>query len=218
MPPSVSNDDRCRIILIVPPVENAAEILSDALAGGDVASIILPMGEMENSTYQKHAETLTSIAQGKDIAVLVESDSQAMGRSGADGLFVPSGLEELKDAIARFSPKRVVGYGGIKTRHNAMEAAELKPDFLFFGRLDGDIRPEAHPKNMKLGEWCADVMQISTIVMGGSSIESVLDVAESRVEFVALASAVFAHDGGPKIAVEMANALLDAKAPRFEDA
>ncbi len=216
MAASDSIDNRCRIILIIPPVKNAKELLTDALAGGDVASIILPIGAMESSVFQKHAETLTAIAHENDIAVLVESDSQAMGRSGADGLFIPSGLENLKDGIARFSPKRLVGYGGIKTRHNAMEAGELKPDFLFFGRLDGDIKPEAHPKNIKLGEWCADVMQISSIVMGGSLIDSVVEVAESGAEFVALASAIFEHNQGPKAAVLEANALLDAKAPRFE--
>ncbi|MGB7287186.1 MAG: thiamine phosphate synthase [Salaquimonas sp.] len=210
-------ENRCRLILVVPPLDTAADSLREALSGGDVASVILPIGEMESSGFQNHVETLTAIAHEKDIAVLVETDSQAMGRAGADGLFIPAGLEALNDAIARFSPKRLVGYGGIKSRHNAMEAGETKPDFLFFGRLDGDIKPEAHHKNMKLGEWCSEVMQISAIVMGGSAIDSVVDVAESGADFVALSLAIFSHMEGPKDAVQKVNALLDAKAPRFED-
>lgn len=208
-------EDRCRLVLIIPSTPNATEVTVEALAGGDVASIIMPMGNMELGEYQDHVERLTSIAQEKGVAVIVESDSQVMGRSGADGMFIPAGLETLKDAVARFSPKRLVGYGGIKTRHQTMEAAEFKPDFLFFGKVNGDIKPEAHPKNMALGGWCAQVMRISAIVMGGSKLESVVEVAESGAEFVALSLGIFSHPEGPGSAVAKVNALLDAHAPKF---
>lgn len=214
---NTSVEDRCRLVLIVPAREDAGTALQHALEGGDVASIILPRGDMSEAAYASHVEQLTTIGQGAGAAVVIEEDSQTMGRAGADGLFVSSGIEVLKETIARFSPKRIVGYGGIKTRHGAMEAAECGPDFLFFGKTDGDIRPEAHPKNLKLGEWAGEVMQTSVIVMGGSAIESVLEVAETGVEFVALNLAVFAHVGGPREAVKMANELLDKHAPRFVD-
>ncbi len=209
--------DRCRLVLIVPAVENAEQLFAAALEGGDVASAILPVGEMDTAQYQRHCEQLVEVAHGHDCAVLVDGDSQTMGRADADGIFVSSGLETLNETIARFSPKRLVGYGGVKTRHNAMEAAEQKPDFLFLGRLDGDIRPEAHKKNMTLGSWCAEVMQISVVVMGGSSLESVVEVAECGADFVALSLAVFSHVDGPESAVAKANALLDTHAPRFAD-
>ena len=210
-------EDRCRLVLIIPPLANAAELLGEALAGGDVASIFLPMGDLETGPYQEHVERLTPIAQERGVAVIIERDSQVMGRCGADGLFIPFGLEELKDSVARFSPKRLVGYGGIKSRHEAMEAAEAKADFLFFGKMDGDIKPQAHHKNIELGGWASEVMQISAIVMGGSALESVIEVAEGGTEFVALALAVFADVDGPRDAVAKANALLDAHAPRFSD-
>jgi thiamine-phosphate pyrophosphorylase len=210
-------EDRCRLVLIIPSTPDASNLTSDALSGGDVASIIIPMGAMELGEYQDHVESITLIAQEKDVAVIIECDSQVMGRSGADGMFIPSGLEALKDAVARFSPKRLVGYGGIKTRHQTMEAAEFNPDFLFFGKVDGDIRPEAHPKNMKLGSWCAQVMRISAIVMGGSKLESVVEVAQSGAEFVALSLGVFSFPEGAGAAVAKANELLDAHAPKFSD-
>jgi thiamine-phosphate pyrophosphorylase len=210
-------EDRCRLVLIVPSIENAAAMLATALEGGDVASILLPRLDMAEAVYAAHVEALTPIGQSCGAAVIVEEDSQAMGRAGADGLFVAGGIDALKDAIARFSPKRIVGFGGVKTRHSAMEAAECRPDFLFFGKPDGDIRPEAHSKNLKLGEWAGEVMQTSVIVMGGSSVESVIDVAQTGVEFVALSLAVFGGPDAPQDAVREANDLLDRHAPRFED-
>jgi len=209
--------NRCRLVLIVPPVEAAETMLEQALEGGDVASILLPKFDMSEAQYASHAEQLTPIAQARGAAVIIEDDSQSMGRAGADGIFIVGGLEALKDAIARFSPKRIVGFGSIKTRHGAMEAAECRPDFLFVGKSDGDIRPQAHSKNLKLGGWIGEVMQQSVIVMGGSSIESVVEVADTGVDFVALSLAVFGGDTDPQEAVRAANALLDQHAPQFED-
>lgn len=209
--------DRCRLVLIIPPLENAVDLVSKAIKGGDIASVIMPSGDMAKANYQNHATEITKICQNHNIASLVVGDSQIMGRSGADGLFVPSQLNELIETIARFSPKRIVGYGGVRSRHESMEAAESGSDFLFLGNLDGDIKPEAHPKNIKLGEWCASVMQPSVIVMGGSSLESVVEVAQSGVDFVGLSKAVFLHEPGPEAGVREANRLLDEYAPRFDD-
>ncbi len=210
-------EDRCRLVLIVPALAQIGPQLNAALGGGDVASIILIRGEMSEGEYHRHVSELTPLAQEFGVAVIVEDDSQAMGRSGADGIMISGEKAELDDAIARFSPKRIVGCANIKTRHQAMEQAETGPDFLFIGKCDGDIRPEAHPRNVKLGAWCAEVMQISVIVMGGNDLESVVEVAQGGVEFVGLSKAVFDHPQGPAVAVREANRLLDENAPRFED-
>jgi thiamine-phosphate pyrophosphorylase len=86
---------------------------------------------------------------------------------------------------------------------------------VFFGKLEGDIKPEAHPKNLALGEWWASMIEIPAIVMGGTDVSSVVAVAETGVEFVAMRSGVFDNAGGAAQAVSEINALLDEKAPRF---
>jgi thiamine-phosphate pyrophosphorylase len=113
----------------------------------------------------------------------------------------------------------MVGAGGIKTRHNALVVGEWQPDYVFFGKVDGDIRDEAHPRNIELAQWWAALVEIPCVVMGGRSLASVVDVARSGAEFVALNSAIFANDGGlfPGHAVMEANRLLDESAPRFGD-
>ena len=213
--------DRCRLVLVVPPFENAEIALKSALEGGDVASVFLPRGEMEDAAYQKHATVLTKIAQEVGAVSLIPEDSQIMGRSGADGIFLNGEQNDLKQAIERFAPKHIIGYGKVRTRHSAMEVGEISPDFIFLGKLDGDIKPEPHPKNVKLAEWCAEVMQIPIVVMGGTSVEGVVEVAKSGADFVALGLAVFSPDfsntDAPKQAVAKANMLLDNHAPRFED-
>lgn len=214
---SVTELNRCRIVLAVPANEAAPGQVAEALAGGDVASAIALKGDMDAARYQAHLEALVAAGEGHDVAILAADDSQAMGRVGADGMLTGGDPKALKDTVARFSPKRIIGYGPVKSRHQAMEAAEAGPDFLFVGKLDGDIRPEPHPKNLGLGEWCAEVMQLPVLVMAGSSPESALDVAATGADFAVLGLAVFAHTGGAQEAVRQINAALDEHAPRFED-
>jgi thiamine-phosphate pyrophosphorylase len=209
-------EDRCRLVLIVPAGGCDAARLESALAGGDVASIVITPDGADEAEYQKAASSLVPVAQAADVAALVVNDSRAMGRSEADGMLVEGSLAALEDAIARFSPKRIVGFASLFDRHGAMEAGERNPDFLFLGKTDGDIRPEAHPRNLKIAEWAAEVMQVSLIVMGGNSVESVIDIARTGADFAALGKAVFAEGADAGQAVKAANALLDEHAPRFE--
>jgi thiamine-phosphate pyrophosphorylase len=212
-------EDRCRLVLIVPneaDAERQAKLLSQALSGGDVASVMVPQYELDDQAFQKRAEALVQIIQDAGAAAIIYGDSRVAGRAKADGLHMDGSLEELGEAIEKFTPKLIVGAGGAAERHAALEIGELRPDYIFFGRFDGDIKPEAHPKNVALAEWWASMIEIPCIAMGGTSVESVVVVAESGAEFVALRSAVFEAEGGPAAAVARANELLDEKAPRFE--
>mgnify|MGYP005829166879 FL=1 len=61
-----------------------------------------------------------------------------------------------------------------------------------------------------MGEWWAEIVELPCIVLAGSDIESVVEAAATRAEFIALSAAVFAR---PETAGEMvarANALIDA--------
>lgn len=212
-------EDRCRLVLIVPQTDDAearAKQLEQALSGGDVASVILPQYGLDDQAFQKLAELLVPIIQDGGAAALIAGDSRVAGRVKADGLHIAA-RAELEEAIEKFTPKMIVGASGAADRHQALEIGELRPDYIFFGKLDGDIKPEAHPKNVALGEWWASMVEIPCIVMGGTDISSVVDVAENGAEFVALRSAVFDHPEGPDEAVAKTNDLLDEKAPRFED-
>lgn len=212
-------EDRCRLVLIVPENDDAAaqaKGLEDALRGGDVSSVIIPQYGLDDGAFQKRAEVLVSIVQEAGAAALVAGDTRVAGRAKADGLHIVGGPEPLSEAIEKFTPKLIVGGGNADDRHKALEIGEVGPDYIFFGKLEGDIKPEPHPKNVALGEWWASMIEIPAIVMGGSDVSSVVAVAESGVEFVALRQAVFSHAGGAAQAVAEANALLDEKAPRFD--
>lgn len=208
--------NRCRIVLIAPPGASA-ERIAQAFDGGDVASVILPENGMDETAFQAFAERIAAPAQAAGVAVVIAGDTRIAGRMQADGIHVEARKQELAETIERFQSKMMVGCGGAKTRDDALELGETRPDYIFFGRFGYDSKPEPHPRNLALGKWWAEMIEIPCIVMAGSDIASVEAVAATGAEFVALSSAVFADDADPREAVAGANALLDERASRFED-
>lgn len=207
---------RCRLVLIAPPDATAGrfgEMLGAALDAGDVASLILPQYGMDEDTFQAFAEKIAPLAQDKGVAVVIAGDSRVAGRVHADGIHLEAGKRELAETIERLQGRMMVGAGGAKTRDDALELGEMRPDYVFFGRFGYDKTPEPHPRNLTLGRWWAEMIEIPCIVLGGSDVASVEAVAATGADFVALSSAVFGEDAASAVAA--ANAILDRAAPRF---
>lgn len=213
-------ENRCRLVLIAPEHVDPAEAcraVEEALKGGDVASVIIPQYDLNDADFQKHAENLVPVVQAAGAAALVADNTRVAGRAKADGLHVTGGVEALAEAMEKHAPKLIVGGGNAKERHMALEMGDLQPDYVFFGKIGGDIKAEPHPKNLALGEWWSQMIEIPCVVMGGTDPGSALTVAESGADFVALREAVFADPARVAMVVAEINAALDEKAPRFGD-
>ncbi|HTV67533.1 MAG TPA: thiamine phosphate synthase [Rhizobiaceae bacterium] len=215
-----TSPNRCRIVLIAPQglaADVFVERFGKALAGGDVASVILPAYELGEVEFQELAEKIVPIAQAKNVAVVIAGESRIAARTKADGVHVAGGRAALDDAIDRLQGKMIVGTGGAKTRDDALELGEARPDYIFFGRFGYDTKPEPHPRNLTLGRWWAEMIEVPCIVMAGADVESTRDVAATGAEFVALSNAVFSDAIDPAAAIARANAILDEVAQRFKD-
>jgi len=211
-----SPPNRCRVVLIAPQGASSDRVLS-ALDGGDVASLILPAWDMDDDSFQHYAETIVPAAQEEGVAVMIAGDPRIAMRARADGLHVEAGKRELAELVERHQAKLMIGAGGASTRDDALEMGETRPDYLFFGRFGYDLKPEPHPRNLKLGTWWAEMVDIPCIVAAGADIAGVAEVAATGVEFVALSAAVYGTERTPAEMVAAANALLDEHATRFEE-
>lgn len=205
-----------RLCLVTPADVDLATFpatLEAALAGGDVASLIVALEGGSDMTRQRIAEILTPIAQGHDVAVLVRNDTRATGRAKADGVHVDTGLVDLRAALDTFHPDRIVGIGGIDTRHEAMEAGDTAVDYVFFGDLDRPEAPEAAPRALELAAWWVPLFEPPVVLLAGSNLASCDAAAATGAEFVALRTAVWSDPRGPAEAVIEANHRLAAAAP-----
>jgi thiamine-phosphate pyrophosphorylase len=212
--------NRCRIVLIAPRLDDPSKLkalVELAAAGGDVASLILPAYGDGEAAFQRRAEMVVPTMQARGIAVMIEGDTRVAGRVGADGIHFEGRKAGLEELIEKFQGRMMIGAGGARTRDEALELGEARPDYMFFGRFGYDTEPEPHRRNLSLGSWWAEMIELPSIVMAGTDIASVRTVAATGAEFVALSNAVFADDADPAERVAAANALLEETALRFGD-
>jgi thiamine-phosphate pyrophosphorylase len=195
----------CRLCLALPEKRGAdfAERLDDALSAGDVACLFVDPGN-DPATLTD----LIGIAQRHGVAAIVVGDVATARQLGADGVHIESGLPDLKTAVTAGRPGLMVGSGGIAGRDRAMRVGELDPDYLFFGRLDGDTGPHIFPKALDLATWWSDLFELPAVVMGGAGLDSVAEAAAAGIEFVCLRRAVWEHADGPAEAIRRANHFL----------
>lgn len=203
-------EERCRLVLVTPrggDWRDSVARVRQAFGAGDIASVILWQNGLAVDDFQEMCSLLVPEGQSAGIAMIVSGDSRIAGRTGADGIHL-----ETRSELQRLSGRRddlILGAGGAETRHDALEIGELRPDYILFGRLGHDTRPEPHPRNLALGAWWAELVEIPCIVLAGSHLDSVRTVAGTGAEFVAASSAIFDADTGPDEAVRIANGMLD---------
>lgn len=206
-----------RLCLVTPPDVDLATFpakLEAAVGAGDVASLIIALEVGSDMTRQRIAEILTPIAQAHDVAVLVRNDTRAAGRAKTDGVHVDTGMADLRAALDGFHPDRIVGAGGLETRHEAMEAGDTRVDYVFFGDLDHPEAAEASPRALDLAAWWVELFEPPVVLLGGADLASCDAAAATGAEFVALRAAVWSDPRGPAEAVrEAARRLAEAAPP-----
>jgi thiamine-phosphate pyrophosphorylase len=205
----MDSTDTTRLILVTPPdadPESFPAQLAEALGGGAVAAVLI--AGTAGKGAEKLAATLVEVAQGAGAAALIADDTRLAGHASADGVQIGTGFDDLRHAAKSFRPKRIVGAGGLASRHDAMQAGEIGVDYVFFGRPHGDTHDSAHPKALDLAEWWSDLMEVPAVVMAGRSLESVAEAAATNSAFVAVHDAIWACPAGPAKAVALARAAL----------
>jgi thiamine-phosphate pyrophosphorylase len=212
--------NRCRLVLIASPageVPASKLAIADALEGGDVASVLLAQFNAREDEFRTWCEEVVPLIQAANAAAVIVDDTQAAGRAKADGVHITGGKQAVFEAIAKFTPRMIVGTGTAHSRHDALELGEERPDYLFVGKLDGDTHPDVNPKALELAEWWASMIEIPCIVMAGYEAQSVVPAAQAGAEFVAVSAAVFGDGRNPRDAVMTINALLEEHAPELTE-
>lgn len=209
--------ERCRIVLALSTKRNISpEQMADILKTGDVASLILYSEDENETAFQKYAEALVPVIQNAGVAAIIAGDSRIAGRVKADGFHVESNIEDLKEAIEKHQTSMMVGFANLRDRHSAMQIGELEPDYMMFGKLGADKKPEAHSRNISLGEWWVSMMEVPALIQAGNSLASIETIAKTGAEFIVLEEAIFGTSDMVANIIA-ANELLDEHTPKLGD-
>lgn len=204
-----------RLCLITPPITDAeafAPALAAAVGAAEIACVILVLAESDERALINRLKRLAPIAQDKGAAVLVADRPGIVARGGADGAFVSRPGTGLDEAIETLKPDRIVGVGGVTTRHDAMETAERDIDFLSFGEPRRDESLPDPEAAAVMATWWAEIFQVPCVAVA-TDAAAVEPMAATGAEFLGLGPWIFAGDPAQAVATA-ASAARKADAAR----
>jgi thiamine-phosphate pyrophosphorylase len=204
-----SRDDRInprrpdpRLYLVSPRVADAAAFagtLSAALAGAEVAAVLLRLEAPDDRSLINLAKALAPLIQSAGAACLIAGHSDIVARVGADGAHL-TGIDAFSAARAGLQPERIAGCGGLATRHDAMLAAEAGADYVLFGEPDqAGHRPSPEAVAERV-TWWAEIFEPPCVGYAGTLAE-VAALAAAGADFVAVGDCIFEDDRGPAAAL-----------------
>ncbi len=174
-------------MLLTPAVTDAeafAPVLTDALAAADIAAVILHLGPGDERERINRIKLLAPVCQKRDVALLLEGETELVARGGADGAHL-TGIDTFSEAVERLKPERIAGCGGLKTRHDAMLAAERGADYVMFGELSarGARLPFAAIEERIV--WWQEVFETPCVAYA-AALEEVATLAIAGADFAVL--------------------------------
>ena len=203
-----------RLYLVTPQVADAREfigVISGAFANADVAAVLLRLAPGDERTLINRVKTLAPVIQTAGAALIVEGYPEIVAHSGADGAHLQS-IEAFEEAVSRLKPERIAGAGGLRTRHDAMTAAERGADYVMFGEPDADGKRPSFDAVLERVAWWAEVFEIPSVAWAGR-MEEIGELGAAGADFIAVGDFVFADPRGLPAALAEAMSLLTASVP-----
>jgi thiamine-phosphate pyrophosphorylase len=109
-------------------------------------------------------------------------------------------LEAMEDALPTLKPDRIMGVGGLSTRHDSMAAGELGADYVLFGEPDANgQRPSVEAIAERL-QWWAELFEPPCVGFAASH-EEAHEFAEAGADFVLVGDFIWADPRGAAAAL-----------------
>lgn len=177
--------------------------LPSLLASTDIAAVLLRLAPSDPRTLITRVKVLAPMVQASGAALLLDGHAEIVARAGADGAHV-TGIDSMQEALPGLKPDRIIGIGGLSTRHDAMTAGEAGADYVLFGEPDTHgQRPSTEAIAERL-DWWAELFE-PPCVGYAASFDETEQFAASGADFVLVGDCIWDDQRGA------ATALMDAE-------
>jgi thiamine-phosphate pyrophosphorylase len=209
MIPQSGNRPNPRLYLLTPLVSDPAP-LSGALAGiirtVDVAAVLLRLHDADERSLINRVKAVAPTVQALGAALIVAARPDIVARAGADGAHLV-GPDALQAAIQTLKPNYIAGAGGLRSRHDAMVAAEAGAAYVMFGEGDAAGNHPSRDAVIDRVAWWAEVFEIPCVGCA-TKLDDIDALAAAGADFVAVGDALFEDPRGPEAAAAEAAARL----------
>lgn len=194
-----------RLYLATPLVTDPAQLatqLPALLDAADVAAVLLRLAPSDERSLIQRTKALAPPVQQAGAALLLDGHFELVARSGADGANA-SGVEAMQEALPALKPDRILGVGGLVTRHDAMTAGEAGADYVLFGEPDANgERPSAEAICERL-DWWAELFEPPCVGFAATLDETHM-FASAGADFVLVCDFIWQDSRGPQTALREA--------------
>jgi thiamine-phosphate pyrophosphorylase len=196
---------------IVDDTESFAPQLDAALGAADIAAVLLRLADADERTLINRAKAVAAAVQRRDVALILDGHADIVARAGADGAHL-TGIQTFAAAFAMLNPDRIAGAGGLRSRHDAMLAAETGADYVMFGDPDRqDHRPGFEELQEQL-TWWTELFEIPCVAYAASKQE-IEPLARTGADFLALGEWIWREpDGAASVTAAAAAKLAESAA------
>lgn len=209
-----------RLYLATPDVDDPSQLaaaLPDLLAAADIAAVLVRLRETDQRTMISRVKALAPAVQDGGAALLIDGHAELVARGGADGAHL-TGIAAMEDALPSLKPDRIIGIGGLATRHDSMAAGELGADYVLFGEPDArGERPSPEAIAERL-QWWAELFEPPCVGFAVSR-EEAAEFAAAGADFLLVGDFIWADPRGPEAAlIEVDQAIRQAHAESSKNA
>ncbi len=191
-----------RLYLVTPPVDEPAEFaksLADALAGGDVAAVLVRVSQADETSLINCVKTLAVPVQNGGAALLIDGHPDLVRQTGADGTHATD-ADMLRSALTLLKPEGIVGAGELASRDDAMRAGEAGADYVMFGEPDRAGQRPSFQAIIERVEWWAELFVVPCVAYA-ASLDEIAPLCVAGADFIAVEGLVLSDPRGPAAAV-----------------
>lgn len=149
--------------------QTIAARLTTAADAGDVACLVLPADK-------PLTDKVMTIAQQRDIAVLIADNSRFAAYEKADGVHITTGIEDALAAHKTLGRNASVGFVSSVSRHAAMEVGETGIDYIAF-----DL---SSPAGVELLTWWTPLFEVPCVGINPGSETACLEAIAAGADFI----------------------------------
>jgi thiamine-phosphate pyrophosphorylase len=198
-----------RLYLATPEVDDPQPLLASLprlLAEADVAAVLVRLKPTDQRTMISRIKALAPAIQDKGAALLLDGHVELVARAGADGAHL-TGFDAMQEAMPALKPDRIVGVGGLATRHDSMAAGELGADYVLFGEPDArGQRPSTEAIAERL-QWWAELFEPPCVGFA-ASLDEAGEFAAAGADFVLVGDFIWTDSRGPAAALLQAGQVI----------
>jgi thiamine-phosphate pyrophosphorylase len=191
-----------RLYLATPEVDDPSALVASLpglLGGADVAAVLVRLKPTDQRTMISRIKALAPAIQDSGAALLLDGHVELVARAGADGAHL-SGIEAMEDALPTLKPDRIIGVGGLTTRHDSMAAGEAGADYVLFGEPDAKGQRPSVEAIVERLQWWAELFEPPCVGFAASR-EEAYEFAAAGADFVLVGDLVWNDSRGAAAAL-----------------